>query len=207
MKNPPPPIPPPASYGWIWNYVTPEKPLIVGTITFSKIKTEGWLESSIVRIPVLLAPNSNPAYGIPNIFDPNPITSETVFKDFPYRTINGLSNSASICEAVTKAEKTHKKEWLAKRTRMRKAYAIWAQQNPESVKELENQKIAQKNLLKTEAIIEFSKSLTLCRSKIEHMLSALSHGTYTGKMCAELYEACNEVSSAQKLFRRKACKD
>jgi len=205
MKNLPPSLPGRASYGWIWDYVKTDKPLTVGNITFFKIKTTAWMEEDRVRIPVL---ESEGLYRSRiQYFDPNPISHGTVFTELNRYGIDSHSTHESIREAIQKAEKTHKKEWLAKRAAMRKAYIVWAEQNPGLVKELEEHKVAKKNLRKTEAIIEFSKSLTLCRSKIEQMLSALNHGTYTGKMCASLYEACNEVSSAQKHFRKRACKD
>ncbi len=202
MKISPPPLPEQESYGWIWKYVKMGKPLTVGSITFYKTSINAWDQDCYIRIPVFETEDlyKTKTYS----FDPNPISHSTVFKEFN-RINYGIHNS--IREAIERAEKTHKREWLAKRAAMRKAYSVWVSQNPDIVKKLENQKTARKNLQKTEAIIEFSKSLTLCRSKLEHMLKALTEGTYTGKMCAELYEACNEVSSAQKRFRQRICKD
>ena len=205
MKNSPPPLPGRANYGWIWDYVKVEKPLTVGSITFSKIATSAWMEEDRIRIPVVETDGLFKTKILK--YDPAPVSHTTVFKELSRRELADYTVSDTIREAVEKAEKAHKREWSAKRAAQRKAYAAWAKENPDVVKELEDTRTARKNLRKTEAIMEFSKDLTLCRSKIEQMLSALNHGTYTGKMCANLYEACNRVASAQKHFRRRMCKD
>lgn len=204
MKNSPPPLPRRANYGWIWDHVKVGKPITVGSITFFKIATTAWMEEDRIRIPVVETEGLWRSK-LEN-FDPAPVGHATVFKEYTRHGLTANSVLPSIREAVDRAEKTHKKEWSAKRRAMRKAYAEWAERNPDVIAEIEATKVAKRNLRKTEEIMEFSKSLTLCRSKIEQMLNALNHGTYTGKMCAGLYEACNGVSMAQKNFRRKMCK-